>query len=179
MSGRRILHLGSGTKKLEVGAEDSVVNVDLRADVKPDVVWDLDRVPWPFEDATFDAIEANDVVEHLADIVRFMEEAHRVSRSGARINITTPHFSSSNSFTDPTHRQHLGVFSFDYFTGDHELGFYTRVRFAKRRAEVYFHPSLVNTLVWRFARRWPAFWERRLAWMFPAWFLAFELEVVK
>jgi hypothetical protein len=29
------------------------------------------------------------------------------------------------------------------------------------------------------ARRWPRFYERRLAWVFPAWFLYFELEAVK
>jgi hypothetical protein len=37
----------------------------------------------------------------------------------------------------------------------------------------------VNKLVWRLARRAPAAYERRYAWMFPAWFLSFELVVIK
>ena len=42
-----------------------------------------------------------------------------------------------------------------------------------------FRPSAVNTLIWRLANRFPVRYERRWAWLFPAWFLYFELEVVK
>jgi hypothetical protein len=95
------------------------------------------------------------------------------------VRIATPHFSSANSYTDPTHRQHLGYRSFDYFTGENAWGFYTQARFAKRRATIVFHPTLLNRFVSRLARRWPDRWERRFAWIFPAWFLSFELEVLK
>jgi hypothetical protein len=44
---------------------------------------------------------------------------------------------------------------------------------------IIFASTLLNRLVWRIANRWPAGYERRWAWMFPAWFLYFELEVVK
>jgi len=37
----------------------------------------------------------------------------------------------------------------------------------------------VNKLVRRLANRYPAAYERRWTWIFPAWFLYFELEVVK
>jgi len=37
----------------------------------------------------------------------------------------------------------------------------------------------VNRLVFRLANRFPERYERRWAWMFPAWFLYYELEVVK
>jgi hypothetical protein len=33
--------------------------------------------------------------------------------------------------------------------------------------------------VWRLANRYPAAYERRWAWIFPAWYLYFELEVDK
>ena len=39
--------------------------------------------------------------------------------------------------------------------------------------------TLVNKLVWRLANRYPEAYERRWAWVFPAFFLSFELEVVK
>ncbi len=118
MSGRRVLQLGAGEQRLASAEGDAIVRVDLRADVKPDVVWDLDRTPWPLEDSSFDVIDATDVIEHLADVVRVMEEIHRVARPGALVRIVTPHFSSSNSYTDPTHRWHLGLQSFDYFRGE-------------------------------------------------------------
>jgi len=31
----------------------------------------------------------------------------------------------------------------------------------------------------RIAQRWPDYYEHRLAWMFPAWYLEFELAAVK
>jgi hypothetical protein len=95
------------------------------------------------------------------------------------VKIAVPHFSCCNAFTDITHRHYFSVRSFDYFTGDNELGFYTDRRFRKARAEIVFFPSVVNKLVWRLVRRYPAGYERRWAWAFPAWFLSFELVVVK
>lgn len=90
-----------------------------------------------------------------------------------------PHYSSSNAFTDPTHRHYFGVFSFDYFTEDSRFPFYTDVRFVRRVSRLNFHLTLLNKIVWRMANRRPEEYERRWAWMFPAWFLHFELEVKK
>jgi len=42
-----------------------------------------------------------------------------------------------------------------------------------------FAKTLFNKLVHRFANHFPQAYERRWAWIFPAWFLYFELEVVK
>lgn len=155
------------------------VNVDLTAVTRPDVVHDLNVTPWPFDDHTFDEVYAHDVIEHLDDTLRVMEEIHRVSKPGAVVHITVPHYSCANAFTDPTHRHYFGVFSFDYFTGDNAFPFYTSVRFRRRVIQLVFHPTLMNKLVWRLAARWPAEYERRWAWIMPAWFLSVELDVVK
>lgn len=170
----RVLHLGSGLKRIE-----GAVNVDLRAATRPDVVHNLDSRPWPFEDAAFDEILAYDVVEHLEDVVAVMEEIHRVAAHGAVLKLTVPHFSSANAFTDITHRHWFSWFSFHYFTGENEFPFYTSARFRRRVSQLIFASTLLNKLTWRLANRWPAAYERRWAWIFPAWFLYFELEVVK
>jgi SAM-dependent methyltransferase len=169
-----ILNIGSGNRR-RFGA----VNLDINADTHPDLVHDLNRRPWPFRDGTFSEVHAYDVIEHLDDVMGVMEEIHRVCRPGALVSLTTPHFSSPNAYTDITHRHHFGFFSFHYFTGEHEFSYYTRVRFRRRRTELVFHPTLLNKLVWRLANRYPEAYERRWAWMFPAWFLSIELEVVK
>lgn len=171
----RILNLGNGKDLSIAGA----VRVDSNPDTYPDIVHDLNKIPWPFDEGAFDAIYCKDVIEHLDDIVRTMEEIHRIARPGARVHITTPHFSCANSFTDPTHRHHLGIFSFDYFTGQNQWDFYTKVRFRKVRADLIFYPKFKNKLIWRIANRWPAFYEEHLTWIFPAWFMSFELEVLK
>lgn len=174
LDGREILHLGSGEKY-----DPLAVNVDLVAATRPDIVHDLDVRPWPLPDNRFSEVRAYDVIEHLDDVVATMEEIHRVCGNGAVVKITVPHFSCCNAFTDITHRHYFSSRSFDYFTGDNEFGFYSECRFRKARADIIFSRSQLNRLVRRVARRYAAAYESRWAWMFPAWFLYFELIVIK
>ena len=173
-SGYTTLNLGAG-KKHQGGA----LNVDVVADTNPELVWDLNRIPWPLPSDHFREVFAYDVVEHLDNLVAVMEEIHRVCAAGGVVTITTPHFSCADAYTDPTHRHGLSCFSFHYFTGENQWEFYSRCRFRRRKTDLYFYPSLVNKLVWRLANRFPEAYERRWAWIFPAWFLSFELEVLK
>ena len=71
------LNLGCGEKRM-----DGFVNVDVTDRTKPDLVHDLNVLPWPFESDTFDHVKAFDVVEHLDDLVAFMEEVSSLSRWG-------------------------------------------------------------------------------------------------
>jgi SAM-dependent methyltransferase len=169
-----VLNLGSGRKLMP-----SAINVDISDAVGADVVHDLAEMPWPLTSDSFTAVHAYDVIEHLEDVVKAMEEIHRVCRPGGRVHITVPHFSSANAFTDPTHRHQFSAFSFDCFTAGHDLAFYSRARFRRRRSQLVFYPSIVNKLVHRLANRYPRAYEQRWAWMFPAWFLSIELEAVK
>lgn len=171
---RESLNLGCGRKYLP-----EAVNLDFNPETEPDVVHDLNELPWPLPDNHFREVLAYDVIEHLDDFIPAMEEIHRVCRDSAIVRIAVPHFSSPEAYTDPTHRRYFGYLSFDYVTGEHEIEFYTRVRFRKLYSRIIFWPSLLNKLVWRLANRYPAAYERRWAWMFPAWYLYFELEVVK
>lgn len=168
------LNLGCGRKRI-----DGAVNLDITPATNPDVVHDLSRRPWPFEDDSFREVFAFDVIEHLDDFIGTMEEIHRISVAGALVHITVPHFSSRNAYTDPTHRRFFGVASMDYLSAGHELGFYSEARYNVVRNSIIFEPSLFNKIVWRIVERFPDLYERRFAWIWPAWFLSFELEVVK
>jgi SAM-dependent methyltransferase len=155
------------------------LNIDLNPAVQPDLVYDLNQLPRPFEGNFFLEVAAFDVIEHFDNVVATMDEIHRVCRSDACVRITVPHFSCANAYTDPTHRHFFGHNSFDYMTGEHQCAFYTNKLFRRRLREIIFYPTSLNKIVGRFANRWPRAYERRWAWMFPAFFLYFELEVVK
>lgn len=169
-----VLNLGCGRKRM-----DDAVNLDASAEVGADVVHDLSQFPWPLESDSFDRVFAFDVIEHLGDVVRTMEEIYRVCRHDARVHITVPHFSSANAFTDPTHRHQFSCFSFDYFTREHGLAYYSSARFRRVRSQIVFYPTLANKLVHRLANRRPQAYEQRWAWIFPAWFLSIDLQAVK
>jgi hypothetical protein len=168
------LNLGCGNKHIP-----DAVNLDVTADTSPDVVHDLNQRPWPFPDNSFEEVSASDVIEHLDDVIGSMEEIHRICQDKAVVKITVPHFSSGNAFTDPTHRHYFSFYSFHYVTGEHDFSFYTRCRFRRKSIRMIFYPTLVNKLIWRLANKWPQAYERRWAWMFPAWFMSYELEVIK
>ncbi len=172
-----VLHLGCG-KNLIAGA----VNVDVRAGVGADVVHDLNQRPWPFPDNRFGAVIATHVIEHLRDTVAVMEEIHRVCRHGASVKIVTPHFSSPNAFTDPTHCHYFGYYSFQFFSGEQANAFGDPPRFRRRKTSLGFSPTRIRILdrigVW-LADWSPLRYERRFSVFFPAEELHNELEVVK
>jgi len=170
-----VLNLGAGLDRSVPGA----VTVDKAASTNPDVVHDLDVYPWPFETDSFDQIIGREVIEHLEDVVKAMEEMHRITRNGGLVHIVTPHYSCSNSYTDPTHRRHLGYFSFDYFTDGNQWGFYSGARFKMKRRQIRFYGRYKNAPQQWFANRYPRLYEERFAWILPAWYLVFDLEVVK
>ena len=174
MERRTHLNLGCGRKHIP-----DAVNLDITPDTNPDVVHNLDRRPWPFPEGRFTVVSAFDVIEHLDDVIGTMEEIHRICRHGAIVQITVPHFSCGNAFRDPTHRHYFSWFTLHYVTGEHQFSFYTRSRFRRRASRIMFYPSLTNRLVAWLANRNPDAYESRWAWIFPAWFLYFELEVVK
>ncbi len=171
---RSILNLGCGLKK-----NADAINLDLRSEVNPDVVHDLNRTPWPFDDSQFSRVLAYDVLEHCDDVIAVMDEIHRISANQGTVEITVPHFSCVNAFIDPTHRHFFGWSSFHYITGEREPSFYTAKRFRRLVSRIVFFPVGMNRLIARFANRYPEAYEKRWAWIFPAWFLYFELEVIK
>ncbi len=168
------MDLGAGAVVRAPGA----IRADRARAVRPDVVLDAAR-DLPFRTGSLDRIYCFDLVEHIDDVPRLMAEIHRSLRPGGRLLITTPHFSCANAHTDPTHRHQFGWRSFDYFTTEHELRYYSRAAFRVARRVLRFHGGVVDAVMRRMANRWPDFYEHRLAWVFPAWYLEVELEAVK
>lgn len=170
----KTLNLGCGNQHIP-----GAINLDVTSKTNPDVVHNLVIRPWPFADGTFDRVVAKDVLEHLPDLVKSMEEIYRISRPGAIVEITVPHFSSRNAFADPTHVRFFSVMTLDYFSSQHELGFYSDARFEVLRRQLVFQPTLLNKFVSRLANRRADIYEHRWTWLFPAWFISFELRVLK
>ncbi len=124
--GRRptVLNVGSGS-----GVVDGWINIDRRHVQGVSVLADLNQIPWPFKNDSFEVVLCNHVLEHLTDIVHAMEEIHRISVHGGCIVIRTPYFANYESFRDPTHRWHFTWESFDYFVAESGFFVYTNRKF--------------------------------------------------
>jgi len=172
-----VLDVGCGTRKTEPGA----VGIDVDPRSVADIVWDLDQFPWPLEGDAFDRIHMSHIIEHVRDVTRTMAEIHRVATSGADVFIATPHFSSHNSYTDPTHVRHLATRSFQYFTGEDFATFGgSKLSFEIEDLELTFGKNFLLDGAGRFlARRNLEWYERHAAWVFPAQDIRCHLRVRK
>ncbi|HVE68570.1 MAG TPA: methyltransferase domain-containing protein [Solirubrobacteraceae bacterium] len=170
----RVLDVGCGAKKWP-----GAVGVDISPDTDADVVLDLDAPPYEeLESDSFDQILCQDVLEHVSEPVRVMEELHRVARPGARLHVRTPHFSSVLAYSDPTHRSY---FSSAAIRALAEPGFahYTQVRMRVVALSLDFWSLFRLTGVAALANRNLDLYERYFAFRFPAMNIRAELEVLK
>lgn len=179
-SGRRslILDVGCGINKYP-----GAIGLDSNPRTRADVIANLDHFPYPFRDSVFDQLRAIHVIEHVADVIRSMEEFHRLTRAGGRVVIETPHYTDFSSFCDPTHRWHLNSYSFRYFGQDNAgYGYYSAARFR----EISVRVKLLS--LWRYLGfewlvnafpRFRRFWEHYLCYVVRGKVMTFEFEVLK
>jgi SAM-dependent methyltransferase len=168
-----VLDVGCGSAKWP-----GAVGLDISPDTDADVVHDLDEFPYPLEDDAFDQVLMQDVIEHVAQPIRVIEELVRVCRSGARIHLRTPHFSSALAYGDPTHRHYLSADAvrslaeprFAHYTA-------TRLQVVHVTLDLWFPFRALG--IGRLANRFPVPYEAYLAFRFPAMNIRAEFEVRK
>jgi len=127
----RKLNLGCG-KDIREG----YVNLDAISLPGVDVVWDIEKIPLPFEDEQFEEILCNSILEHV-DFIKVLKELHRILKMGGVIKITVPHFSSKNNFIDPTHKRMFSVRTFDFFIGK-KRNYYFDFKFSNYHSYISF-----------------------------------------
>jgi len=170
-----VLDIGCGKKKQEAGA----VGLDRQPGSSADVLCELEHFPWPVRDDCADRVYLSHFLEHQPDILRVMAEVHRIARPGAEVIVVTPHYSSPDSFTDPTHVHHLGYHSFDYFDSFPDFT-YNAARFDIRERRLTFGGNLLlDNLGKMISSMSMDFYEKHFAWIFPARNLSCRLTVLK
>ena len=112
------LILGVGNRKQKIIYPDNriefenPITLDIDPDCNPDVLWDLNVRPLPFEDDTFDEIHAYEVLEHLGkqgDYKGFFEEFGeywRILKPGGYLIASTP-VAEVHRWGDPGHTRHI------------------------------------------------------------------------
>lgn len=107
-----------------------------------DLVHDLQKYPWPFEDESVDEIHCSHYIEHiphddlrslleqsdsfeefkkkattekLDGVIKFINEIYRILKPGAKATIIAPYYMSTRAFGDPTHTRYFGDSSLYYF----------------------------------------------------------------
>jgi len=160
-------------KKLNLGCGSDIrqdyINLDFQESPGVDIVHNLNKYPWPFEEDEVDEVVMKNILEHLEDPKKSLLELRRICKPGSKIYIRVPHFSSCNVWGDIEHKR-----GFNYSTFlNQNLQEYFKVlnqRITFSHFKFYMRP---------FANRFPLFYEKHFAYSFPAVDLLIELEVKK
>jgi ubiquinone/menaquinone biosynthesis C-methylase UbiE len=169
----RVLDIGCGPNKTK-----DAIGADHHPYPGVDLVCDLDLLPWPLRDNSFDCVVASHVIEHVESIPDLMREIHRIGKHGASVIIMTPHYSSNDSWQDPTHRWHLGTRWHETFCEGYLRSQLPRFEFVS--VDVDFPRKLSNLYVRLLVRYFGVNrWERRRAFRSPAKNMRTCLRIVK
>ncbi len=107
---------------------DDLVTLDCEQSHHPDVLWDLDSLPYPFHDAEFDEIHAYEVLEHCGrqGDWRFFfgqwSEFHRILKDGGYFVGTVPLPESIWAWGDPSHTRIIPLVQLEFLSQKHYDG---------------------------------------------------------
>lgn len=163
----KVLDLGCGNNK-----RPGAIGVDFNERVAVDVIHNLNNFPYPFEDTSFDEIYLDNTLEHLDDVVRVMEEVHRIVKPGGLVKVIVPYFRSPWASIDPTHKHFFTVDSFAYFDPEHIICIrydYSVARFKPQK--IIFNETIASSwtknIILYFANRWPLRYEYHFSHLYP------------
>ena len=119
------MNLGSGKD-----FRQDCLNADIQAIKNPDWVLDITKVLWgetistrfgeiKVEQGMFDRIIANDVLEHIQDLVIAMTNCKDLLVEGGEFHIQVPYDLSLGAWQDPTHVRAFNENSWLYYTDWH------------------------------------------------------------
>jgi hypothetical protein len=121
----KTLNLGSGKDWRE-----DCFNADIQARTNPDWIADISKIKWgevvktrfgevKIKPDMFEKIEANDVLEHISDLVSAMTNCKDLLVSGGQFHIKVPYDLSLGAWQDPTHVRAFNQNSWLYYTDWH------------------------------------------------------------
>lgn len=108
------LIVGCGPEYQKKSKDD--VTMDFKKAFSPDVVFNISQgKKWPFEDNTFDELEAWHILEHVEGFDNYrkcMEEMYRILKVGGELNIKVPYWKHRSAVETADHVRFFSENSF-------------------------------------------------------------------
>jgi len=182
-----ILELGCGNRKRISDA----IGIDVIDYECVDIVGDAVEVLREIPDATVDMVSSHHFLEHVTNLDILLQEVTRVMRIGGRFEVVVPHFSNPYYYSDPTHKNCFGLYTFSYLAEDHLLRkrvpqYKKTVSFSLEKIDLlfkssppfYFRHGVKRFLgvIFNSCRYMQEFYEENLCYIFPCYEIAYVLK---
>ena len=180
------LELGCGNRKRNLEA----IGVDVLDYPGVDIVGDVYEVLATFPAKSVDAVYSYHFIEHVPDVPKLIGELGRIVKIGGHVEFVAPHFSNPYFYSDPTHRNHFGLYTFCYFASrspfarsvpiyNHKLDFEiikVDLTFKSSRPFV-FRYGIKRTigLIFNSCTFFKEFYEENLCYLFPCYEVCYKL----
>lgn len=109
-------------EKLDLGCgiikRDGAIGVDCVSNSVVNIIHDLNKFSYPFENNKFEDVLLDNSLEYLDNIILTIEEIWRITKNKGLVTIKVPYFKSHYAI-DPTHRHYFVSHSFFYFDPKH------------------------------------------------------------
>ncbi len=185
---RNILELGCGpTRRFNESITIDIVDFDT-VDVIADINKGLTFIP----DSSIDEIYSSHFLEHVQNLEFVMSEIYRVLKPGGRKIGIVPHFSNPHYYSDYTHKNFFGLYTFYYMSKSSSLKrkvptFYNNINFKVVEVKLIFNSSFfvlkpfkkLLQLLFNLNNFTKEFYEENLCYLFPAGEIFFILEKPK
>jgi ubiquinone/menaquinone biosynthesis C-methylase UbiE len=138
------IELGCGNQKPE-----GFIGIDMfpldGVDIVANIENGLDFIP----DNSVDLISSRHFLEHVTNYEQLLREIFRVLKPNGIHRAIVPYFANPHYYSDYTHKQTFGIYSFDYFaTTESQLkrkvpAFYNDLKFEITKRELYFRSQFM------------------------------------
>ena len=144
--------------------------VDIDPNSHADIIHDLEKVPYPFEESSVSEINSDHNIEHLDDLGRCFNEIHRIAKPGALFTLNFPHY--SRGWFSAQHKKCYGIRIFNDYKDKFEVQS-IKFNYKHHTYRSWYFPFVL--VVNFFANLSPAFCER--FWCY--WFGGFDCVIIK
>lgn len=119
------LNIGCGATVINNDDDTWWINLDMWPNEWVHKVHNLEELPLPFADNTFDFIMASHVIEHIKNWTELLKDLHRILKPRGCLHIKVPHGQCRAAIADPTHVNFFVPESWLHWDKNTNLGFET------------------------------------------------------
>ena len=135
--------------KINLGCGTSIkkgwINIDIIKRKGVNIVYDLEKTKTkrlPFRNNNIDYIYAEDILEHITEIIPLMSELCRILKPGKKMVIKVPYETGTTMWECPEHKRCFGYGTFLYFVKNKRIHTFNINKFSGIQRKIIFPRGL-------------------------------------